>query len=579
MTRALPLAIVAALALAPLVLPPYYLTLMSFAGLAAIVVLGLVLLTGFSGVISFGQATFVGISAYTTAILTTTYGFSPWAALPVAVIVTGVVAALIGWLTLGLSGHYLPLSTLAWSLALFFLAGNLPKLGGHDGLGNLPPLSVLGHALDAREYTWLIWLGVGLAFLSVQNLLDSRTGRAIRALPKGKVLLGSVGARPERLRLLAFVHAAALAALSGWLYAHMMRFVSPTPFGISAGIEYLFMAVIGGVASLWGALIGAGAVILGKDILQDIVPGLTGSTGAAETIVFGIAIVLILQFRPEGIGPRFIPRHRADDTAQPLQRGDKPAPGTPILEAQGLSKRFGGLAAVSELGFSLQAGAILGLIGPNGAGKTTAFNLLSGVLRPSAGQVRFRDQPLDHLRQADITRLGLARTFQHVRLRPEMSVLENVAIGAHARGQAGALSAIFGRDRAEESRILSTALEQLHRVGLAELADKPVGDLPLGTQRIVEIARALAADPVLLLLDEPAAGLRHGEKQQLDALLRQLRAEGLTLMIVEHDMGFLMGIADRVLVLNFGELIAQGSPADIRANPVVQRAYLGEDAA
>ena len=580
MTKHLPLIVlVAAVVFLPLVVPSYYLTLMNFIGLAAIIVLGLVLLTGIGGMTSFGQAAFAGIAAYTTAWFTTQAGLSPWLTLPLALVVTALAATLIGLLTLNLSGHYLPLSTLAWSLALFFLAGNMPALGGHDGIGNIPPLTIFGHAIAGKGYTWLIWATVGLSMLSVRNLLDSRLGRAIRALPRGQILLRSFGVGTSGLKLLVFVHAAVLAALSGWLFAHMMRFVSPTPFGINASIEYLFMAVIGGAASLWGAVLGAGAVVIAKDLLQDLVPGIAGSPGAAETIIFGLCVVLVLQYAPGGIMSRFVPRRRASQADQEALPRARPPAGQQIMQVTGLSRRFGGLVAVSDLNFELRAREILAVIGPNGAGKTTLFNLLSGVLPATEGNITLQGQDLTRMPQARIARLGMARTFQHVRLRPEMTVIENVALGVHRLGHKGALTAILRLDRAEEDRLFRIAQTQLARVGLSEFAEISAGDLPQGRQRIVEIARALASDPDVLLLDEPAAGLRFGEKQQLATLIRQLQADGLTVMIVEHDMTFLMNLADRVLVLNFGERIAEGAPKAVMVNPEVQRAYLGEDAA
>jgi len=246
-----------------------------------------------------------------------------------------------------------------------------------------------------------------------------------------------------------------------------------------------------------------------------------------------------------------------------------------VLAAEGLAKSFGGLRAVDGLRIGLRAGEIVGLIGPNGAGKSTSFNLLTGVLRPDAGRLAFMGAALAKLTPQRAARVGMARSFQHVKLVPGMSVLENVALGAHLRGRAGAAAAVFRLDRAEEAGIFADSVRQLERVGLAGLAEMPADALALGQQRLVEIARALAADPVLLLLDEPAAGLRHGEKQELAGLLRRLRDEGLTILLVEHDMDFVMRLTDRLVVMDFGTLLAEGTPREIRANPRVIEAYLG----
>ncbi len=575
---------VAVAVIAPLVLPAYYITLMNFIGLAAIVVIGLVLLTGIGGLTSFGQAAFVGIGAYTTAWLTTNLGLSPWVTIFAAIIATALSGWLIGQLTLKLSGHYLPLSTIAWSLSLFFLVGNIAALGGHDGISGLPDIAIFGQPLSGAGYTWLIWLFVAGAFISVRNLLNSRNGRAVRSLRGRIIMLEAFGVDTAGLKTLIFVHAAVLAGISGWLYAHLVQFVNATPFGLNSGIEYLFMAVIGGASSVWGGILGSAIFVLIRDGLQDIVPGLIGTSGAAESIAFGVLMVLILQKASGGLTPyiaRFLPSappRAVNDQADALPARPKPAAGSSILKVNGLVKRFGGLTAVNGVGFDLTAGHILGVIGPNGAGKSTLFNLLTGVLKPNKGSIELSGVRMDNRPQAAFSKLGVARTFQHVMLRGDMSVLENVAVGAHLRGRHGVFSAILGLDREEEAAIFANAKRQLERVGLGEFLHLPAGSLALGQQRILEIARALAADPVVLLLDEPAAGLRYHEKQKLDEVLRQLRAEGMTILIVEHDMEFVMNLVDRLVVVDFGQKIAEGLPEEVQENSRVQQAYLGVDA-
>jgi len=320
-----------------------------------------------------------------------------------------------------------------------------------------------------------------------------------------------------------------------------------------------------------------------RDVLQDWLPHLFGSVGNYEDVAFGILLVAMLQFAPGGVWPllarRFPPRAARAMAAHTEPRAapqTNPSRGAgALLALADVRKSFGGLAAVNGVSFAVGEGEIVALIGPNGAGKSTLFNAVTGVIPASSGEVRFAGAPIGRLSPPAIAARGIARTFQHVRLVPDLSVIENVMLGAHLRGRAGFARAILGLDRAEERRLLATARAQLARVGLAALAQRPAGTLALGQMRLVEIARALCLAPRMLLLDEPAAGLRLREKQALAELLRDLRGEGISILVVEHDMDFVMGLADRIVVLDFGEKIAEGTPDAIRAAPAVIEAYLG----
>ena len=564
-------------------MPPFWIVLLDNIGLAALVAMGLVLLTGVGGLTSFGQAAFCGFGAYTTAVLTTAYGLSPWLTLPLALLVSGVAAVLLGLVTVRLSGHYLPLGTIAWGISLYYLFGKLEFLGRNDGVQGIPPLTIGGlRMLDPGTIYYVIWAAVILSGLLSVNLLDSRTGRAIRALRRGHVAAEAFGVQTARAKLLVFIYAAVLAGLSGWLYAHFQRAANPTPFGPQAGIEYLFIAVVGGAGYVWGGVLGAGIVIILKEVLQSYLPYLFGGQAQLETIVFGILLVALLQAAPGGVWPwlmarlPFTARRPRPDTAPTLPSRDAaPSGDGALLSVTEARKQFGGVVAVNDVSFEVGRREIVALIGPNGAGKSTTFNLITGVLSSSGGTIALDGREIGHAPPQAIARLGIGRTFQHVKLVPDMTVLENVAIGAHLRGHAGAIASMLRLDRADEAKLLAEATRQIDRVGLSDQIDALAGSLSLGQQRIVEIARALCVDPKLLLLDEPAAGLRHMEKQRLAALLQQLKDGGMSVLLVEHDMGFVMNLADRIVVLDFGTKIAEGTPDAIKSNADVIKAYLG----
>jgi branched-chain amino acid transport system permease protein len=588
MTRARLLAaivvVIAFVAIAPAILGNFTITLMNYIGIYAIATLGLVLMTGIGGITSFGQAAFIGIGAYATAWYTVALGGSPWIGLLLALVLTALAATILGAATLRLSGHFLPLSTIAWGIAIYFLFGNSETLGRYNGLSGIPPISIgpISFERNAAVY-FLIWTALGLLMLLCRNLLDSRQGRAIRCLRGGTALVESLAIDSFRIKLVVFVLAGLLAGISGWFYAHMQRYVGPMQFSVDAGIELLLMALVGGASQIAGAVVGSASVTLIKNFLQDVLPSVTTYSAQLEGVVFGILFVILLQKARGGIVPivrKYLPSPQQKVVPAagglPLPRRSHTAePGRAVLTVDGATKRFGALAAVSNVSFQVNGGEVLGLIGPNGAGKSTLLNLITGVLKPNGGTIRFQDSDITRLAPRHIAAAGMARTFQHVKLRPNMTLLDNVLLGSYSRTRTGYLAGALRLDRAEENNARVEALRQLQRVGLGERYGDLAGNLPLGQQRLLEVARALAADPTLLVLDEPAAGLRRLEKQTLSELLRGLRAQGMTTILVEHDMEFVMNLVDRIVVMDFGVKLAEGLPAVIRADARVQEAYLG----
>ena len=371
---------IAGVVLIPAALPEFYVTLFGYVGLATLVALGLVLLTGISGQTSFGQASFVGIAAYATTLLTKLWGAPPIAGLIVGLVVTGTTAWLLGLVTARLSGHFLALVSVAWGISFFSLFGTLPLLHGFNGIGDIPPLR-LGplSAENLRVNLGVIWAVVAIVLAMSASLLDSRMGRAIRTLNGARLVGDSVGIDTARLSRSVFVLAALYAGVAGFLFAHFQRFISPTPFNLGASIDYLFMVIIGGAASLWGAPLGAALVVVLRDQFNDWIPRITGRAGDFEALVFSLVVILLLQRAPEGLLPllgrlkRQPTPHVAPPEPLPEQLSAAPTiqPGDELLSVESISRYFGGLAANRDVTFSVRANEIVALIGPNGAGKTT----------------------------------------------------------------------------------------------------------------------------------------------------------------------------------------------------------------
>ncbi len=562
-------------------LPTYYVGLLTLAGTNALVCIGLAFLLA-AGQLSLGHAAFLGGGAYASAILARDYGIAPLLAIVIAVAGCAVVAYFIGRLTLRLRGHYLPLATLAWGIAVYvcFVAAN-GLTGGASGFSDIPPLGLFGIEFDTRAMGALAWIAVGLVFLAYCRIYRGRIGRAARAIKASPTMAAAFGVDVAATKIHIFVLSAALAAMAGGLYAYYMSFLSPTSFSIGVSFNLLIMVVLGGYLHPLGALLGVLAFTLIELGAQYLIANLLGIPGQMETMLFGFILIVALLRWPQGLltWVRLAPARRSDPGASPpAPPARTAAPAGEGLRVQDIHKRFGGLHALKGVSLAVQPGRITGLIGPNGAGKSTLFNVMTAVLAASDGRITLDGQGLP-TRPHQIIRRGVARSFQHVQLVPELTVLDNVLIGGHIHGKAGLLSAALGLDRQEERALAAKAHQALERVGLGAQAMQPVASLTLGSQRLVEVARALMADPVVLLLDEPAAGLRGPEKAILVALMRSLRDEqNMAILLVEHDMELVMGCVDYLFVLNYGGLLAEGDRQAIQNNPAVIAAYLGAEA-
>lgn len=563
-------------------LPTYYVGLLAIVGINALVCMGLSFVLG-TGQVSLGHAAFVGMGAYACAILSRDFGVPTLLAIPVSVLLCMAVAYVLGRVTLRLKGHSLPLATLAWGVAIYvcFVAA-IDITGGASGFANIPALNLFGLALDTRGITLLAWLCVGLSYIAYRRIYRGRVGRIAKAIRAQSTMANAFGADVAAVKMKVFILSAALAALAGCLFAYYMRFLSPTSFAIGASFNYLIMVVLGGVAHPIGAVLGAAVFVAMEFGAQYLFATVLGVPGQMETMLFGALLILMLLRWPGGLLTWIKPREDVfappAATAAGMPQVADARPAVKRVEVDQVTKRFGGLQALKGVSVSVPTGRITGLIGPNGAGKSTLFNAVTAVVPATTGEVRIDGAPLPrHAR--DVIRTGMARTFQHVQLVPELTVLQNVMIGGYIDGRAGLLSSALGLDRAEEAIMAERARVALDQVGLLDTADRPIRSLPLASQRLVEVARALMSRPDVMLLDEPAAGLRAGEKAQLVALLKSLRDERrMAILLVEHDMELVMNCVDHIFVLNHGELLAEGDRRQIQTNPAVMSAYLGAEA-
>ena len=551
----------------------YQVFLVALVGLTTIVGVGLNVLFGLSGQVSLGQVGFYAIGAYTSAILTTTAGASFWLALPIAVLLAGLLGTVLALPALRVTGPYLAMVTIAFGFIIEHGAVEWRGLtGGANGLMNVPLPSAFGYVFDDRDVAALIVGCAAIVLWLFWRLSVSPWGLALRAVRDAEVAAQSLGLNPLVLRTVAFSLSAATAGLAGALFAPLTTFVSPSAFPFVQSILFLLVVIIGGAGMVFGPLIGAVLIVL--------LPEYLSSLAEYRLLFFGALLLGVLWMAPGGVAGAIANRLRRS------RHGVRPATGIDVsawlgqrthgqtLQVEGLALAFGGVRAVADVGFTARSGQITSLIGPNGAGKTTVLNMLSGFYPPDDGVVMLGEHQVLGLPSHAIARLGMARTYQTSQLFPTLSVLENLLV-ALRRGRLGALLTMRGdvRHHGESAQL---AAELLAFVGYDSALERSAGGLAHVDKRLVEIARALAAHPRVLLLDEPAAGLGPHDIERLGKLLRQVADAGITVLLVEHHMPLVMGLSDHVVVLDAGRVISAGSPAQVRQDEDVRKAYLGE---
>jgi branched-chain amino acid transport system permease protein len=559
----------------------------------AIVAIGLSLVMGFAGQVNLAQAAFVGTGAYASAILTSTYGWNPWVAAPVAVGASCVVALVVGLPALRVQSHYLGIVSLGLAVAFTSVLTNGTITGGAAGITKIPPLTLPGVDMtDEYNYYYLVLVVLIMVAGFALFIANTTLGHRFRAMRDDTLAAAATGIEIPYYRLLAFLLAGLLGGVAGVLYTHLVRYVSPDTFGLSVMFLLLAMVIIGGQDSIWGAIVGAALLIAARNLLTGI--------QTYQQLIYGGLIVATVVFAPHGLAGAAVALRRRLGVRWPSIRIPLPAP-TPsapseaglrvhrpaarsatsgvALRVENVSKRFRGLVALGGISLEVAAGEIHGVIGPNGSGKTTLFNVISGVYRPNGGRVLVWEQDVTGRRAYQMSRLDVSRTFQNLRLFRRLTVIENVMVAldrdpahAHVRYLLAPWSVVRREhERRERARRL------LGEFDLLQMADEPAVNLPYGRQRQLEIARALAAEPTILLLDEPAAGLNAAEQEGLKGTIRRIRDAGVTVVVIEHNMGLVMTVCERITVLAHGKVIASGAPADVSRNQLVIEAYLGHD--